>query len=115
MSYHRRDEPSPIVPLRVLAQVYMFAPGHPRVPRGAAYVRVARRDNGVLVLDWYDRQKRPIERTKAKWTQTAPIAPPQKTQVWWTRTAYWGPTITPESEVGPVPMARPPTLGILLR
>lgn len=109
MSYHGR---LPIVPLRTLARVFMFEPGHPRVPPEARYVRQVRRENGTLVLDYFDAEKKKIGRGTARWVQTGPISPNFKTQPWWTKTAYWGPIVTPESEVGPVPMATPPSLGV---
>lgn len=106
MSYHAKQ--SPIVPLRTLAQLYMFEPGHPRVPAGATHVRVVSRRGAALVLDFFDAKGRCLGRVEAKWAQTGPVAPNFKTQPWWTTTAYWGPVVTPEAEVGPVRMARPP-------
>lgn len=127
MSYHdqnpsirerlrRHESPGPIVPLSMLSKVYMFAPGHPRLPKETRYARVVQsRDDGTLVLDAFDARKRKLGRIEAKWFQTAPVAPQMKTPMWWTKTGYFGPMVTPESEVGPVPMAPPPALGSLLR
>lgn len=127
MSYHdqnprlRRDlqlrsGPGPIVPLSALAKTYMFTPGHPRLPKGSRYAQIVEsRPDGTMIIDAFDAKKKKIGRVEAKWFQTAPVAPPMETQVWWTKTGYFGPLITPESQVGPVPMAPPPAIGSLLR
>lgn len=127
MSYHdqsrrlraavaQKSAPGPIVPLSTLAKVYMFAPGHPKLPKRSRYARViATRPDGTMTIEAFDAKRKKLGRVDAKWTQTGPVSPQMKTQVWWTKTGYFGPLVTPESEVGPVSMAPPPGIGSLLR
>lgn len=110
MSYHGAG---PMVPVSTLAKVYMFAPGHPALPPRTAFVRVLKRHrDGRIEIAAFDGQKRSLGTVVARWVQTAPVATPMKTQPWWTKTGYWGPLVTPESEVGPVPMAPAPRGGV---
>lgn len=127
MSYHdnssslnqriaQPSRPGPVVPLSTLARVYMFAPGHPRLPKGTRYAQVIEtRPDGTLVIDAFDDRKKKLGRIEAKYFQTGPVATGMQSPVWWTKTGYFGPIITPESQVGPVPLPPPPAIGSLLR
>ena len=113
-----RAGPAPIVPLRTIAMTYVFAPGHPKVPKGATHARVLGRGGGKLTMEFYrpgrGGELKSLGKRKAKWFQTGPVSPSFKTQPWWTKTGYWGPMITPESVVRPVEMSRPSALGLLM-
>jgi len=97
------------VPLSALAKTYMFQPGHPKVPPWAREARIVGREGDALAIQY--RGKGKWTQQTARWFQTAPIAPEMKTQSWWTKTGQWGPTVLPESVVGPVAMSRPSGLG----
>lgn len=117
MSYHglgnfvpAQKPPRKLMSVRSLAKLALWKSGYPIVPNNAVYCRVIKARAipiGKLWIEFYDRQKRPIGVVLQHWMGHRPVAPYMKTPMVYTETGQWGPTVTPESEVGPVNVAFP--------
>lgn len=117
MSYHglgnfvpAQKPPTRLIPVSELARFALWKSGYPMVPRGAAYWRVVKAQSiplGKLWIKFYDGRGLPMGVVVQYWMGHRPVAPEMKTPMVYTETGQWGPTVTPESEVGPVDVAFP--------
>lgn len=117
MSYHAlgnfvraQKPPKKLIPVAALARFALWKSGYPIVPKTAAYWRVIKSQAipvGIIWMEFYDREKKPIGIIKQYWVGRRPVVTPTKTPMVYTETGAWGPVVTPESEVGPVEVGFP--------
>lgn len=93
--------------MHVLAEMVLWSPGYPRVPKKARSFQLVKVRGNKLWTRFFDAKGRELGVVRQKWDSARPVQPGTKTQMVYKWGNAWGPSVTPESEVGPVPVAFP--------